>query len=93
MNLNYLLKDISYILNENNIINKYKRIINIYENKRNEMTIIYKNTEDKKIFGELFVKNNKGNCYLQINNKRYDLCESLSLKNIEKKGNYKNKIN
>ena len=47
------------------------------------MTIIYKNTEDKRIFGELFVKNNKGKCYLQINNKKYDLCEYLPLKDNE----------
>ena len=54
------MKDINYILNENNIIDKYKKIINIYENKKNEKTIIYKIKNGKRIYGKEFVKNNKG---------------------------------
>ena len=87
LNLKNILKDINYILNENNIIDKHKKIINIYENKRNEMTIIYKIKDEKKIFGESFVKNNKGKCYLIINNKKYDLCEEYPLDYNEKEGN------
>ena len=89
INFKYLIKDINYILNEDNIINKYKKIMNIYENKRKEMTIIYRNTVDKRIFGELFVKNNKGKCYLEINNKKYDICEYYPLNNNEKRENIK----
>ena len=87
LNLNYIFKDINYILNENNMINKYKKIINIYENKRNEMTIIYNNKGNNynlKIFAESFVKNNKENCYLIINNKKYDLCEYYPQNNNKK---------
>ena len=44
------------------------------------MTIIYNIKKDKKrIFDSLFVKNNKGKCYLIINNKKYDLCEECPL--------------
>ena len=59
MKLKNIFKDINYVLNENNIIDKYKKIVNIYENKRNEMNIIYKIEDEKRIFGESFVKNNK----------------------------------
>ena len=79
MHFKNLFKEINYILNEGNIINKYKEIINIYAKKRNEMTIIYKfsyeKDKERRIFGKTFVKNNKGKCYLLINNKKYDLCE------------------
>ena len=56
----------------------------MYENKKNEITIIYKNKDDKRIFGESFVKNNKRKCYLIINKKKYDLCENCPL-DINKK--------
>ena len=64
------------LININNFINeknKYKYIINLYENRRNEITLIYKiNNGDKKIklFSQDFIKNNKNNCYLLINNKK-----------------------
>ena len=86
-NLKTYFNDINYILNENNIINKYKKILNIYDNKKNEMTIIYKNINKIKLFGKLFVNNNKGNCYLVINNREYNLIEYISLDNNKNKGN------
>jgi len=68
-----LLIDINNFINEKN---KYKYIINLinlYEKIRNEITLIYKiNNGDKKVklFGQDFIKNNKNNCYLLINNKK-----------------------
>ena len=52
-----LIKEVDDFLNENKI-NKIKKIINRYENKINELTIIYKNKDNKKIklFGSDFVK-------------------------------------
>ena len=65
-----LMKEVDEFLNENNI-NKIKNIINRYENKINEISIIYNKDKNGKIklFGSEFVKNNKGKCYLLINNK------------------------
>ena len=73
-----LIKEVDDFLNENKI-NKIKKIINRYENKINELTIIYKNQDDEKIklFGFDFVNNNKRNCYLLINNKISKLIEEI----------------
>ena len=53
----------------------------------NEMIIIYK-IEDNyriKIFGEKFIKNNKNNCKIIIENKEQDISEYLNVnKNITK---------
>ena len=72
-----LIKNINYLINENNINNKISQILNIYNNMKNEITIIYKNNQHGKfrLFSENFVKNNKENCYLLINNKKFSLCE------------------
>ena len=66
--------------------------MNRYENKMNEINIIY-NIKDKgeiKLFGEEFVKNNKKNCYLLINNKKKELCEYYKLE--EERENLKIKL-
>ena len=72
------MKEVDDFLNYNKI-NKIKKIINRYENKINELTIIYENKHNKKIklFGSEFVNNNKGNCYLIINNKISELIEEI----------------
>ena len=83
-----LISDISNFLKEKN---KLKYIANIYENKKNEkkeMNIIYKIKENQKIiklFGENFVKNNKQNYYLFINNKKCEICEVINLDEKENK--------
>ena len=61
------------------LINKLKSIINKYENKLNELTIIYENKDKGKIklFGSKFVNNNKGNCYLLINNRMSELIKEI----------------
>ena len=51
------------------------------------MTIIYdidKNKNKINIIYSNFVRNNKNNCYLLIDEKKYELCESIKL-NIEQK--------
>ena len=56
-------------------------------NKLNEMTIIYDNKENKmriRIFGDMFVKNNKNNCKLIINNKEEELCTFINTDNKNK---------
>ena len=76
-----LLIDINNYINEKN---KYKHIINICENRKNEITLIYKIKEGDntiKLFGSDFIKNNKNNCYLLIDNKKYELLEKFYLNN------------
>ena len=51
------------------------------KNKINEMIIIYK-TENKsriRIFGEQFIKNNKKNCKIIIENKEQDISEYINV--------------
>ena len=47
------------------------------------------NKDDNKIniFGSDFVKNNKDNCYILIDNQKYDLCEYFKLNNNHKNNN------
>ena len=70
------LKDINNLLNKD-IKTKIKYLFDLYLNYKNELTIIYFTNKKGKIrlFGEIFVKNNKNNCFLFINNKKKDLCE------------------
>ena len=82
-----LMKEVDDFLNQNNI-NKIKSIINKYENNINELSIIY--NKDKKrirIFGSNFVKNNKGKCYLLINNKITELIEEIDYYNYYNNNN------
>ena len=58
--------------------------------KLNEMTIIYnidKNKNEIKLFNEKFVKNNKDNCYLLIDEKQTELCSSYKLNDNQKEKN------
>ena len=58
----------------------------------NEILIKYKiGKEDKvRIFGDYFVKNNKSNCHIIINNKNYELDSFYKIKNEKK--NVRNKV-
>ena len=87
--INYhTIKNIYYICDLNKIIkrsmndflyssfrNKNKLILDLYEKKKSELIITYKNLEKIKLFDKSFVNNNKYNCYLLINNKKMELCE------------------
>ena len=70
------LRDVSNLLNKD-IKTKIKYLFDLYLNFKNELTIIYYANKKKKIrlFGENFVKNNKNNCFIFINNKKKDLSE------------------
>ena len=82
-----IIKEISIFLKET-IKNKLKYIVDKYIFYINESTLIYK-MDDKKIrlFGNEFIKNNKDNYYLIIENKKINLCELYNLK-YENKNNY-----
>ena len=85
--------DINNIINENNIINKFNKIMDLYykmnniENTNinedlNEIIIKYninKNDEKIKIFGEKFVENNKDKCNIIYKEKKYELSEYFDI--------------
>ena len=73
-----LIREIGDFLNDN-IKNKYRKLIDIIENKKNEMTLIYKNNEKVKLFGKKSIENNKNNCFFLINNNIYELMEYYNL--------------
>ena len=68
-----LIKDIDEFRNDN-FKNKYKKLIDIILNTKNEMSMVYKSDDKIKLFGELFIKNNKDNCFLLIDGKISELC-------------------
>ena len=82
------MKEIDEFLNGNKI-NKIKNIINKYENRINELSIIYNNNKNGKIklFGSEFVNNNKGKCYLLINNKITELIKEIDYHNYYNNNN------
>ena len=79
-----IIKDINVFLKDD-IKNKLKYLVNKFDL---STTLIYIIGYDKKIklFGNEFVKNNKDNYYLIIDNKKIYLCEYYNVKN-EKKNN------
>ena len=86
INIKYkkILKNIIQFINEDNILNKFKLLISIYDNiPKNEMLLKYRNEkgyDDKvSIFGKNFVKNNKDNCYIVIEGKKYNIQEKCPI--------------
>ena len=54
----------------------------------NEITIIYKIPKDKnriKLFGKIFIKNNKNNCKIIINSKVQEIIEFIDINEKMKK--------
>ena len=87
INNNNKIIDIIKNINNNNIKDKIYDIIDLYNNMdKNKMTIIYNNNDKNKIklFDEDFIKNNKDNCYLIINNKKQELTEYIEIKEQQK---------
>ena len=90
-NIKEIIEIIKNINNNNNIKNKISNILDVYNNmnkgRMNIMTTIYnvKNQNKIKIFDENFVKNNKNNCYLKINNIKQELSDYFEIKNKEQK--------
>ena len=90
-----LYKEIINFLTNENIKNKFNYLIDKFDVKRNDISLIYKISKEKekvKIFGEEFVKNNKRNCFLLIDNALYDLMEYFYLNDNVKKKNLKVKL-
>ena len=78
--LKKLNKDIYIILNEQDTKLKFRYLLEIFDNPKNEMSMTYKinksNSDGKiRLFGEKFVKNNKNNCILLIKGKKSELIE------------------
>ena len=70
-----LNKEISYFLKEN-IKNKFRHLIDVYDKNKESMIIEYFNDKyTPRLFGEIFVKKNINNCYLIINNQLSPLKE------------------
>ena len=75
-----ILNELNKIIECNNIKDKFNNIFNIYTKMNiDEINIIYKVTnKEVKLFNESFVKNNKNNCKLIINEKEQELKEKYN---------------
>ena len=89
-----IIKDIDIFLKDN-VKNKIKYLTNRFDIFLSQFTLMYKtekNEKEIKLFGDKFVKNNKNNYYLIIEDKIINLCESFNLKNENKIRNLKVKL-
>ena len=87
---NDILKDINNVLEEKNIKTKFNKMVDIYEKmiSGKSITIIYEIYDDNKetnIFSEEFVKHNKNNCTMIIDEKIYKLTSKFYTKDYNKK--------
>ena len=77
-------------IDEITIIYKNKKIDNINEELKKEMkSKLGEEMSKNKLFGEIFIKNNKNNCKMIINGKEKEL---ISYRKIRRKWNIRNKI-
>ena len=77
-NIEQIIKDINDITNSNNIYDKFKSLINIYNlmTSNNAISITYnfnKDDSDRKLFGDEFKKNNNKNCEMIIDSIKYSI--------------------
>ena len=83
LNTKKLIKEIDEFLNEDDLLNKLKYLLKMYEAApKNEIELLYKNDKQGKlkIFSKEFIDNNKNKCTLLINNKKFDLLEYCPIK-------------
>ena len=75
-----ILNELNKIIECNNIKDKFNNIFNIYTKMNiDEINIIYKVTnKEVKLFNESFIKKNKNNCKLIINEKEQELKEKYN---------------
>ena len=94
LNNSSIIKDIDEIVSNESISVKIINFLDIFQkmniNLHDEISIIYdvgKNggEEEMKIFGEMFVLNNKDICKMIIEDKVYELKEKFNIKNYKKK--------
>ena len=79
-----MVKDINNVIIDNNIQNKFNKLINIYNKINNKISIIYninKNDKEIKVFDGKFVENNFKNCIMIIDNKEYKLSDKFNIQN------------
>ena len=79
-NINYYNNNIKGF-NNNNYFDNIKNIDNTGIDKLNEITIQYdvKNNDKIKLFGKKFIENNKNNCKIRVDNKVYNIVESIKV--------------
>ena len=91
---NKIIDDLTNIVNDNNICNKFKNILNIYDKistKDPDQVTLYYNVKLKSkgtnrlLFGSKFVEKNKDKCKLVIEGKEYELLEKFNVKKLTKK--------
>jgi len=86
---NDIIKDLEKIVNENNINDKINNILDIYKKMTSkgdsdQIRIVHKNNKNEekiRIFGDIFVKENKDKCSFMFKGKEYNLQEYLDIKN------------
>ena len=80
-NINYYNNKNIKDFNNNNYFDNIKNIDNTEINKLNEITIQYdvKNNDKIKLFGKKFIENNKNNCKIRVDNKVYNIVESIKV--------------
>jgi len=86
---NEIYREINETIIDNNIKNKFKKIMNIYDKiiPNEKITLIYsidKTKEKIKIFNEKFVNNNKNICKIYYEDDELPLQEYFNIKNIKK---------
>ena len=78
INFDAIINDLNKININDDLINKFQNIMNLYYRKKysNELTLIYKikkNAKCVKIFGDEFVRNNEAKCKMIIDNEESEL--------------------
>ena len=87
INIKKLIQNLDTFIN-NDLNYKFQYLVNFYKISEKKIALKYHNKEKEekiRLFGEDFVKNNKNNCYLLINNNISELCEYYFF-DQEKKG-------
>ena len=83
--INDIIKDINEIINNDNILSKFKKINNIYEkmNSINTLSLLYETKKSNSLilFGQTFVEKNKNICKIIIDGKEHKLSGTFKLNN------------
>ena len=78
INFDEIIKDLNKININDDLINKFQNIMNLYYRRKysNELTLIYKinkSSKKVKIFGDEFVRNNEAKCKIIVDDKESEL--------------------
>ena len=88
INKSEIINDINYIINNKD--NNIENLLNIYNKMKNkyndEININYIISNDRvKLFDEHFIKNNKNNCKIIIEDNEYELFEEFENNKLKKR--------